>query len=66
MSARVLVADDEPQFDRVSDDLAADLDTYGFMNQKLYMTENLDIRDSYQQSVSQAFIIPSVFLKSTR
>jgi hypothetical protein len=39
----VLVADDEPQFDLVSDDLAAKLNNRGYKTYKLYMSQNNNI-----------------------
>ena len=42
----LLVADDESRFNNVSDWLADELSTRGYAPQKLYMTENEEIRDA--------------------
>lgn len=42
----LLVADDEPRFDTASDWLADELNSQGYVTQKLYMTQNEDIHDS--------------------
>lgn len=49
----LLVADDEPAFDRASDDLAAALESTNFQTQKLYMTENEEIYDSLLSALNQ-------------
>jgi hypothetical protein len=49
----LLVADDEPAFDRASDNLAAALEPTGFQTQKLYMTENEEIHDALISALNQ-------------
>lgn len=48
----LLVADDEPHFDVQSDKLADQLNGTGFDIQKLYMTENEDIRDAIMGAIN--------------
>lgn len=49
----LLVADDEQSFNRVSDDLAGELENVGYAVNKLYMTENEDIRDTIISAFNQ-------------
>ncbi|MCI0396965.1 MAG: C25 family cysteine peptidase, partial [Chloroflexi bacterium] len=46
LNRALLVADDEKDFDEASDDLAGDLGEIGYETQKLYMSENEEIRDA--------------------
>ncbi|MCO5195298.1 MAG: C25 family cysteine peptidase [Anaerolineae bacterium] len=48
----LLVSDDEPHFDLASDRLADALDNGGYEVQKLYMTENEDIRDAIMGAIN--------------
>jgi hypothetical protein len=49
----LLVADDEPAFDRASNDLADALEPTGYQTQKLYMTENENIDDALISALNQ-------------
>jgi hypothetical protein len=49
----LLVADDEPDFDKVSDDLASELSRIGYSTQKLYMTDNADIHQPLVSALNQ-------------
>lgn len=49
----LLVADDEPRFDIASDQLNESLVASGYQTQKLYMTENEDIRDAIISALNQ-------------
>ncbi len=53
LNRALLVADDEPDFDEASDDLAGDLNDIGYETQKLYMTENEDIHDAIISALNQ-------------
>lgn len=48
----LLVSDDEPHFDIASERLAAALDSGGYEVQKLYMTQNEDIRDAIMGAIN--------------
>jgi hypothetical protein len=48
----LLVADDEDHFNTQSDILATELDSSGYDVQKLYMTENEDIRDAIMGAIN--------------
>ena len=49
----LLVADDEPKFDRISDNLATRLDNSGYQTHKLYMTEDDNIHYSIISTLNQ-------------
>jgi hypothetical protein len=53
----LLVADNEIAFDLASDELASDLLATGYETQKLYMTENPDIRDSILRGINDGVAI---------
>lgn len=48
----LLIADDEPQFDRVSDDLARDLAAVGFSTEKLYMSRRSDMNEAILSAIN--------------
>ena len=52
-SRSLLVADDELYFDAASDELALALASNGFANQKLYMSQNEQIRDAIIGAINQ-------------
>jgi hypothetical protein len=52
-SRALLVADDEARFDIASDELNEELVNTGYQTQKLYMTENEDIRDAIISAMNQ-------------
>lgn len=53
VSRALLVADDEPSFDEVSDNLASELSSIGYSTQKLYMTDNVDIHQPLVSALNQ-------------
>lgn len=52
-SRALLVADDETRFNVASDELNEELVNTGYQTQKLYMTENEDIRDAIISAMNQ-------------
>ncbi len=57
VSRALLVADDEMRFNDASDWLADELREHGYFPQKLYMTENEEIRDAIISSVNHGVSI---------
>lgn len=53
LNRALLVADDEPDFDEASDELADDLNGIGYETQKLYMSEREDIHDDIISALNQ-------------
>ena len=53
LSRALLVADDEPNFDTASEELADELNIIGYQTQKLYMTEKEDIHDDIVSALNQ-------------
>jgi hypothetical protein len=53
LARALLVADDEPDFDKASDDLAVELNNIGYVTQKLYMTQKEDIDDDIISALNQ-------------
>jgi hypothetical protein len=49
----LLIADDEPDFDVASDELASEMEDKGFATQKLYMTQDENIHDAIVSAWNQ-------------